>query len=1099
MLNTLSLSKIHPPQPRQLLSRPHLLKQLERCRQYPLTLISANTGFGKTSVLADFIRTSPLVCVWYSLDEGDRDPAIFCRYLQQAITTVYPTFGQSFQQLLEQNLTELHQEVILDRLADEFTADLGLLQQSSASETLIVLDDFQFAESTGVNRFVQRLVWRLPNSFHLLLATRSLPQDFPLTKLKAKQLVMTLEPDDLAFNVAEVSQLLREFYDIDEPELAAKLTDYSEGWITAVILALSNQLHTRQTNWHNLKLMANNGSQNDELFNYLVQEVFQNQPVELQAFLLKTSVLSLLNPIACDVLLAVSEDATNSYKVTAETFPGSHSESLLKQLDARNLFVMRLSSEGQTYFQYHSLFRQFLRSTLKQNKPLYRRIQLAAAEIEKEAANYVEAVQHYIEAGEITPAAALLNEIVEPLYQAGRTSLLANLLENIPAQAQSSLAHILNIKARLLLEKGQNEAALQTYALAEQRYLQEQAYERAAATAANQAQIMLRIDQLQEAQQICLRILGKAALLMQTLDGQKTVALTKQVLGLVAVEEGNSTQAEQNLREAAEIAKACQDAFRLATIDTCFGHFYYHAGRLVKSNIFFERALSYFVKVGNRNREAYCRTSLAIGSYLQGRYRAAEEQLNEALILAQDLNDPFLRLYVMACLGNIFRETERYTKADISYIEALELARQERVRKVELALLNDQATSCVVQNKNEEAHNLIRLSLELAAEYQLPEGAAASYRNQGWLEMASHSYKRALASFEKALAIFTSYQTRLEEVRTKLNLAIALFAVGESVQALTTLTHVIELTEELGFEPFLPFEVKAAAPLFEYATRSVSNEAVVEFLQRQGFTANLESTQKQAVAAELPLELKTSVSLNVAKLGLHVWALNGARVWKDDIEIEGWGVNKAREALFYLLEHPKCTRDELVDALWPEAELEGGISLLHNTLSHLRKALASTNLKIKLQAGRYFIEGPLWYDATEFSNIVQTALTTPELEAERLQQALNLYCRDFLDQFYSNWVVERQQYFLQLYLKGLRKLASWYETHQQFEAALAVWQQLLRKDPYDEEAYRATINHLLASGNKVEALRQFDRCCKALEELDLQPSQETALLVQNLA
>ncbi len=108
--------------------------------------------------------------------------------------------------------------------------------------------------------------------------------------------------------------------------------------------------------------------------------------------------------------------------------------------------------------------------------------------------------------------------------------------------------------------------------------------------------------------------------------------------------------------------------------------------------------------------------------------------LNEALELLPSLNDLFLRIYVLAYLANIYRDTERFTRAEVIYNEGLELARSQNVRKMELFLLDDWATCAILQQKEEEAFNYIQTSLELADQYELPERKAFSYRNKAWLE-----------------------------------------------------------------------------------------------------------------------------------------------------------------------------------------------------------------------------------------------------------------------------------------------------------------------------------------------------------------------------
>ena len=542
---TIIATKIRVPlPPRQLLHRTRLIAALSLCRDYRLTLISAGAGYGKTTLLTDFARHTSLPLCWYALDESDRDPAVFCAYLLHSVRRLYPGFGTPFEQLLDYNIKELHQIPIVQRLADQFICDLQdlvLPDKSAVNDTVIVLDDFQFAESVGVNNFVKRLLEWLPDNFHLLLASRSLPQDLAITRLLAKQKMLGLGQPELAFQAGEVDQLLGEFYGLHDLELARTLATYSEGWITAVILALSNRNLLHSGDWRKLEAVNDNFDV-EKVFNYLAQEVLASQSAEAQTFLLKTSVLDQLNTANCTALLEPSLFSNGSSNNSSFS-----SENLLKQLESRNLFITSFNQEGQTYFQYHVLFRNFLLSKLKQNNTLYKQIQRRAATIQQDSGHYVEAIQHYVAADELLAAANLLDQISEPLYETGRTGLLADLVAHIPLVEQERLPHLLNIKARLLLDKGDNQAAIRTYVRTEQLYREEGLFDHAARALANQAQMLLRTGQRSEALALCQRVLQDEATLRQSWDGKQAVALTRYVVGAIAIDEGGN-------REAAEIA-----------------------------------------------------------------------------------------------------------------------------------------------------------------------------------------------------------------------------------------------------------------------------------------------------------------------------------------------------------------------------------------------------------------------------------------------------------------------------------------------------------------------------------------------------------------
>lgn len=1081
-----------PPPPRQLLHRTRLIEALSLCQDYRLTLISAGAGYGKTTLLTDFARHTSLSLCWYALDESDRDPAVFCAYLLHSVRRRYPNFGTPFEQLLDYNLKELHHLPVVQRLADQFICDLQdlvLPDKGEVRDTLIVLDDFQFAESVGVNNFVKRLLEWLPDNFHLLLASRSLPQDLAITRLLAKQKMLGLGQPELAFQAVEVDQLLGDFYGIHDSELARTLATYSEGWITAVILALSNRNLLHSGDWR--KLEAVNGNFDvEKVFNYLAQEVLASQTAEAQTFLLKTSVLDQLNSANCTALL-------EPLVTTNGTSPTFSSENLLKQLESRNLFITSFSQEGQTYFQYHVLFRNFLLSKLKQNNSLYKQIQRRAASIQKDSGHYVEAIQHYVAADELLAAANLLDQISEPLYETGRTRLLADLVAHIPLLEQERLPHLLNIKARLLLDKGDNQAAIRAYIRTEQLYREEGLFDHAARAVANQAQMLFLVSQRSEALALCQRVLQDEATLRQSWDGKQAVATAHYMVGAVAIDEGgNRAAAEEALRAAATIYTECADDFHLAVVENSFGLLYYNSGRLIKSNVHYNRALAYFVKTGNVGRETYVRTALAINAYTQGQYQKAEEQLDEALVLAYKQENQYLQLYLLAYLGNLYRDTERYSKAEIVYNAALRLAQQNQVRKMELQTINDLATALILQDKGTEASDLIKASLELNVEYKLPEKAGFSYRNQSWLEYSKGSYKRALEAIERAVEVFLATQARAEEARAKLTQSVILLAMGEPRKAATILTESLILADELGFEPFLPFEMKWAEPLFNYAAGRKLGETVTDFLRRHGFLPGLPEIGSESVST-LQVSQEVASTPLFSKNTLYVFGLDGGTIWLGEKELKAWRSAKAREILFFLLEYKTGSRDQLLTALWPDDDSQNPANLLHAHILNLRRAIAP--IEVKRDERGYYLQGQIWYDAAEFSQEVKLGLATPanqQLAVVSFSQALRLYKRDFLEYSYGNWITERQQSLLQLYLRGLKKLGQYHQQNQQYLAALLVWQQFLLKDAYDEAIYRAAMQCCLALNNRAEAQHLYKQCQKALDELNLKPTPETSELLK---
>jgi ATP/maltotriose-dependent transcriptional regulator MalT len=819
---------------------------LLKCTNYKLTLISAPAGYGKTTLLTDYARSSDMALCWYTLDERDRDPAVFCLYLLHSVRQIYPEFGKSFEELLNYNTTELHQEAIIGRLAEEFIANLEELRDSNSGsleanfrETLLVLDDYQFAESLEVNRFLQRLVWWLPEQFHLIIATRAVPEDLAITKLAAKQMLTIINRTDLAFTTAEVSQLLSQFHQVSEPaNLAEALASYSEGWITAVILALSNNNQTLNQIGNSF-MLTNIGDTFDatqSLFDYLATEILANQPPLVQEFLLYTSVFELLKPSECDQLLqGLSDNAANSAEIAITI----GSAEILRQIEAKNLFITRLTTDGGEFcYQYHTLFRQFLISSLRQKKLLYQQVHLVAARLQQRIGRDTVAIEYFIEADQMQAAAELLSQIIDEAYESGRTDTIAILLDKIPIQTQELQPHILSIKARIALSKGEHNLSIDLYRRAGRLYQEYNQFNHQAKALTNQAQVMLRIGLRKDAADICIQVFSYEQSLMETVEGQQAMALANFVLGEIATEQAENAAAEVYLKRAAALYKMLNDDNRLASVYNVFAKLYTGQGQLIKSNVYLERIRIYSKQTGNQHREAYCALGLAVNNYLQGLYEDVEGIFENVLVIARNIKDNYLELFVFSHLGNLYRDTGRYTEAANAYERALQLANSSSsfVRKMEILLINDLTTNYILQSNLLEAQKLIEKALFLAEDYSLPERVGATCQNQAALNYISESFAEALVAINTAKETFGSHKMQADLARSILLESAILFALGNQPAAMTALSGSLDQAKKLGYEPYLPLEMN----MFVHAILNYGSiDAVKDLLTKNRKLLNL--------------------------------------------------------------------------------------------------------------------------------------------------------------------------------------------------------------------------------------------------------------------
>jgi LuxR family transcriptional regulator, maltose regulon positive regulatory protein len=272
-------TKLHIPAPRpNAVPRPRLIERLNEGLHQKLTLISAPAGFGKTTLVSEWIADGKQPAAWLSLDEGDSDPTRFLTYLVAALRSVAANIGEGISAVLQSPQSQ-PTESILTALLNEIAA---------IPETFtIVLDDYHIIDAKPVEDALAFLLEHLPPCMHLVIATREDPR-LPLARLRARGQMAELRAADLRFTPAETTEFLNRKMGLGlAAEDIAALETRTEGWIAGLQLAaISMRGHDDASGF----IRSFTGSHGFVL-DYLVEEVLERQPESVQAFLLRTSIL----------------------------------------------------------------------------------------------------------------------------------------------------------------------------------------------------------------------------------------------------------------------------------------------------------------------------------------------------------------------------------------------------------------------------------------------------------------------------------------------------------------------------------------------------------------------------------------------------------------------------------------------------------------------------------------------------------------------------------------------------------------------------------------------------------------------------------------
>ncbi len=385
-----------------LVVRPRLMQQLQDVLNNRLTLVSAPAGFGKTTILSQWIQENRVPTTWLSLEEAENDPARFWDYFIGALRKLSPSIGEKALSLLHSS-----QPVPIESTLTVLVNDIADVQE----DFVFVLDDYHVIESETVDKGITFLLDHLPPKMHLVIATREDPP-LPLARFRGKGVILEIGADDLRFNREETSSLLQTLLGLElSPEDVRAINTRAEGWVVGLkmaALSLGKQKDIKQS------IAAFTGSQR-YVMDYLMDEVLRQQPTLLRDFLLKTSILDGLNGPLCDA-------------VTQRT----GGDGTLVYLEKANLFIIPLD-ESRELYRYHHLFAELLRHQLdlEYGKETVSELHRKASQWYQDNKLPHSAINHALAAKDWARAMALIgrSDVLVPLM---RTQTLLNWLQRIP-------------------------------------------------------------------------------------------------------------------------------------------------------------------------------------------------------------------------------------------------------------------------------------------------------------------------------------------------------------------------------------------------------------------------------------------------------------------------------------------------------------------------------------------------------------------------------------------------------------------------------------------------------------------------------------------
>ncbi len=394
-----------PPIRPGLVPRPRLTKRLDRALTCPLTLVTAPAGYGKTTLVSDWVRHTDIGAAWVALDERDNDPIRFWTYLVAAVERLMPGVGETSLAMLRgpRGQGDLA-ATVLPLLLNDLTR--------VPAPGVLVLDDYHVVNSPAIHDTLSRFIDHLPPHIHVLIASRADPM-VPLPRLRAGGQLVEVRAADLRFSPDEARAFLTGTMGIDlAADDVVALTTQMEGWAAGLQLAaLSLQADVPAS----APITTVDGTHR-AFADYLAVEALGRQPDAVRSFLLATCPLDRLEASLCDALTGRSDG-----------------REMLERLERANIFLQPLDS-GRRWYRYHQVFAGFLRARLRDIDPgrlpaLHAR---AAAWYER-AGNVDEAIAHAQAAGDHADTARLIERGADATLARGEVQTVHGWIAALPA------------------------------------------------------------------------------------------------------------------------------------------------------------------------------------------------------------------------------------------------------------------------------------------------------------------------------------------------------------------------------------------------------------------------------------------------------------------------------------------------------------------------------------------------------------------------------------------------------------------------------------------------------------------------------------------
>lgn len=1065
-------TRITPPKRRgELISRQRLIDLLTELIEKRLVLISAPAGYGKTSLLVDYVNSSPLPVCWYTVDSLDFDPRRFIAYFIAAIQQRFPAFGERSNTVLDADKGNLDVDYMANVIINDLYEHVG-------EHFIFILDDFHLInESAPVRSFISRFLQDMDENCHILITSRTLLSLPILPAMAARSEVGGFSFEELAFQPDEIQKLYEQTQHTEiSQEDAIELLNRTEGWITGIIL--TSRISQREVKTRSL-LERLTGFGIEEYFLQIINE----QPPELRLFLLWSSLLEEFNVELCKKVLG-----------KALNLPNAPWQTWMDAILQNNLFALPVGDQGE-WLRYHPLFLDFLQTRV------FREFSMAAQAIERGLASV------YMENREWDRAFAIfrrlnsqddLLHLIEKagpdILSAGRISTLAAWIDVIPDDVVNEHPVIGALKGKIAFSGGDTSLAMTFYNQAIdalQRSGDAAPLAQSLIWRANLFRLKGDLDSALADARRCMNLVNQTPLI------QKIKGETLRCIGLCIYHQGKLQEALTWLQNAFDVVHALKDEKSEAEIQMEIGIIYENIGQYNRARDAYQSALQYWEQTENQINQSMLLNNLGVLQQMIGDYEQASSSFKRALELSRSSGYNRVEAYILTGIADMYTELQADEQAAEAFGLAAAIANRIQEHFLMVYIGVRLAALSGLRGDIERGYQLIRQTESLIS----PDGSEMERQlcalEFAGLKMQDRKSAEVISSLEKACAYFAQEGHKIQHDRARLYLILAYHATGKIEKMLE---HVLHLRANLE-------EENPPTALIALAARFITEIKDIKFdyfpVEISLFHNLLDSFQEKLPSYRRYLRENSQVipfappTLFIRALGRMQVQVNNHRITSSE-----WQTQAARDLFFLLLAHPEgMTREEICLIFWPDASIEEARFRFKNTIYRMRRAVGKNSILLDQEIYRFNNKLDYEYDVETFlkENALAVQAHDPLKKLSHYREAVKIFRGNYLNEVEETWALNPREYLRQNYLNILLSAAEIYLKLGKYEQALDYSQRALEEDNLLENAYQLALRTFAAMGNRVGLIRQYQRCVEVLErEINAAPSPQTQALYQEL-